>query len=573
MATTVGGTLASSELAVAQDDIHLTGSCVDQLTIRFDQLAFDDLFAADQTGPSQRRLPEDHRPATRGVAPSSTIRRQQPRTPKRGSGPLTRDGQPPRGFPSPRRTRIRRTRTSADAEGPPNIGHIPAARILQEAEIEPLYEILLHKRKIRPLAQSQLAYLTRHPKFCAYHQLVGHPTSKCRSLKERLEGLVRKGVVATNAHSETSNANAAFRRHRTPRSPGKALSLPSSGQTGPMGALLTRPTTFHAPVSSTLLADKAIEGAWGIFFEVPASRPDQKPILFRRYQRKDFPRPREMDEQGEPDYSWVSPKVTSMMERWGYRFEDKEGLNHGKGRRTPLEACNIRGVKDYRGLGYSTAPDQSDVDSNPLARYDHSPDTSSFSSDPSIVTLFEPVSVNMVSAQPEPDDDEIELINTEDDPWIRHLNTLWDIRFEQREPPTDDALLQVNMGDEANPKPIYISDTLSLEEKADLIALIREYIDVFVWHYEDMPGLDPKVAVHRLNIKEGAKPVKQPQRRFRPDIMDAIEQEVRKLIDSGFIREEQHPDWVSNIASVTKKNGSICICIDFCNLCRHPNLP
>src|SRR5436189_5260389 len=47
--------------------------------------------------------------------------------------------------------------------------------------------------------------------------------------------------------------------------------------------------------------------------------------------------------------------------------------------------------------------------------------------------------------------------------------------------------------------------------------------------------------------------------------MDAIEQEVRKLIDSGFIREEQHPDWVSNIISVTKKNGSVRICIDFRN--------
>jgi len=56
---------------------------------------------------------------------------------------------------------------------------------------------------------------------------------------------------------------------------------------------------------------------------------------------------------------------------------------------------------------------------------------------------------------------------------------LWDIRFKQREPPTDDALRHVNMGEEANPKPIYISDTLSQGEKADLIALIREYIDVF----------------------------------------------------------------------------------------------
>src|SRR5204863_7116076 len=244
---------------------------------------------------------------------------------------------------------------------------------------------------------------------------------------------------------ESSSANAASRRHKAPRSSGKTLSLPGSSQTGPMGSLLAQSTILRAPVSSTLLADKAIANARGTFFEVPASRPDQKPILFGRYQREDFPRHREMDDQGEPDYSWVSPKVAGIMERWVYRFEDKEGLNYGKGRRTLLEVYSARGVKDHRGLGYSTTPDQSDVDSNPLARYDHSSDTSSFSSDVSVGTLFEPVSVDMVSAQPEPDDDEIELINTEHDPWIRHLNTLWDIRFEQREPPTDDALLQVNM--------------------------------------------------------------------------------------------------------------------------------
>src|SRR3954470_16456542 len=488
MATTVGGTLASSKLAVVQDDLHLAGSSVDQLTIRFDQLAFDDLLAVDQRRPSKGRRSEDRQPATRGVAPSSPTgsvpspdhgplpnsapqpaikngtpygslnrQRQQPRKPKRRSEPPTQDGRSPRRSRSPQRTRIRRAKTSVGTEGPPGMGHIPAAKILQEAEIEPLYKTLLYKWKVQPLAQPQPVHLTRHPKFCAYHQLVGHPTSKCRSLRERLEGLVRKGVVAINPRGESSSTNITARRRRTPRSPVKALPLPGSSQTGPRGPLLAQSTTFHAPVSSTLLADKAIKSARGVFFEVPASRPDQKPILFGRYQLEDFPRSREMDEQGEPDYSWVSPKVAGIMERWGYRFEDKEGLNYGKGRRTPLEVCSARGVKDHRGLGYSTTPDQSDVDSNPLARYDHSFDTSSFSSDVSVGTLFEPVSVNMVSAQPEPDDDEIELTNTEDDPWIRHLNTLWDIRFEQREPPTDDALLQVNMGDETNPKPIYIS--------------------------------------------------------------------------------------------------------------------
>jgi len=48
--------------------------------------------------------------------------------------------------------------------------------------------------------------------------------------------------------------------------------------------------------------------------------------------------------------------------------------------------------------------------------------------------------------------------------------------------------------------------------------------------------------------------------------MEAIESEVKKLIDSGFIKEEQHPDWVANIVPVTKKNGKIWVYIDFRDL-------
>jgi len=48
--------------------------------------------------------------------------------------------------------------------------------------------------------------------------------------------------------------------------------------------------------------------------------------------------------------------------------------------------------------------------------------------------------------------------------------------------------------------------------------------------------------------------------------MESIQSEVKKLINSGFIREEQHPHWVANIVPVTKKNGKIWICIDFRDL-------
>ena len=73
-------------------------------------------------------------------------------------------------------------------------------------------------------------------------------------------------------------------------------------------------------------------------------------------------------------------------------------------------------------------------------------------------------------------------------------------------------MIQVNLGSQDHPIPIFISESLSLTEKEELVVLVREYINVFAWNYEDMPGLDPQVAMHRLNIKPDAKPVKQQQR-------------------------------------------------------------
>src|SRR4051812_41345115 len=72
MATIVGDTLASSRLAGAQDDLHLAGSSVDQLTVQFNQLAFNEFLASDRSGPNKRRHSEDRRPATRAVTPSSS---------------------------------------------------------------------------------------------------------------------------------------------------------------------------------------------------------------------------------------------------------------------------------------------------------------------------------------------------------------------------------------------------------------------------------------------------------------------------------------------------------------------
>ena len=102
----------------------------------------------------------------------------------------------------------------------------------------------------------------------------------------------------------------------------------------------------------------------------------------------------------------------------------------------------------------------------------------SWESDVSVGDIFKDLSVKMISTSHLEEGDE-EMIQSVTDPWIKYLNTLWDIRFEQREPLTEDNVTQINLRDEANPKPIFISESLSPSEKEDLISLVWEYIDVF----------------------------------------------------------------------------------------------
>ena len=89
---------------------------------------------------------------------------------------------------------------------------------------------------------------------------------------------------------------------------------------------------------------------------------------------------------------------------------------------------------------------------------------------------------------------------------------------------------------------------------------------MFVWTYDEIPGLDPGLVVHSLNVDPGIRPVVQPARVFHTEVEAQIIQEVKKLLTAGFIKPIQHPKWLSNIVPVKKKNGQIRYCVDFRNL-------
>jgi hypothetical protein len=130
-----------------------------------------------------------------------------------------------------------------------------------------------------------------------------------------------------------------------------------------------------------------------------------------------------------------------------------------------------------------------------------------------------------------------------------------------------EELKVINLSSDPNVhRPVSISASLLVEERMHLVELLKEYQDVFAWQYDEMPGIDPKLVAHSLNVEPGTRPVVQPMRTFHPEVEAQITQEVKKLFSANFIKPIQHPRWLSNIVPVKKKNGQIQCCVDFHNL-------
>ncbi|PKU75078.1 RNA-directed DNA polymerase [Dendrobium catenatum] len=81
-----------------------------------------------------------------------------------------------------------------------------------------------------------------------------------------------------------------------------------------------------------------------------------------------------------------------------------------------------------------------------------------------------------------------------------------------------------------------------------------------------MPGLSAEVVVHKLGVWRDVISVKQSPRCMRLEIEQQVISKVKTLPESGFIREEQYPSWLSSVVLVRKKNGQIRICIDYRDL-------
>ena len=56
-------------------------------------------------------------------------------------------------------------------------------------------------------------------------------------------------------------------------------------------------------------------------------------------------------------------------------------------------------------------------------------------------------------------------------------------------------------------KPIKIRVNFPKDMKDELIALMKEFKEIIAWSYQDMPGLDIDIVVHRILVKPKCPPI------------------------------------------------------------------
>jgi hypothetical protein len=103
--------------------------------------------------------------------------------------------------------------------------------------------------------------------------------------------------------------------------------------------------------------------------------------------------------------------------------------------------------------------------------------------------------------------------------------------------------------------PVIISSNLNFDQENKLLQILKKHKKAIGWTLADIPGISPSMCMHRILLEDGAKTVRQPQRRLNPLILDVVKKEVTKLLQAGIIYPISDSKWVSPVQVVPKKSG------------------
>ncbi|XP_049381296.1 uncharacterized protein LOC125845822 [Solanum stenotomum] len=105
------------------------------------------------------------------------------------------------------------------------------------------------------------------------------------------------------------------------------------------------------------------------------------------------------------------------------------------------------------------------------------------------------------------------------------------------------------------------SKTLPIES----VPIVNEFLDVFP---NDLPGVPPEREIDfGIDLLPDTQPISIPPYRMAPAELKELKEQLRDLLEKGFIRPSQSP-WGAPVLFVKKKDGSLRMCIDYRQLNR-----
>lgn len=129
-----------------------------------------------------------------------------------------------------------------------------------------------------------------------------------------------------------------------------------------------------------------------------------------------------------------------------------------------------------------------------------------------------------------------------------------------------EAIKEISIDPTDLEKKVRIGTEMKSEVEINLIASLEANADVFAWKTDDLTGIDPRVAVHRLNMDPKITHIHQKKKDFRAVEDAIIKAEVDRLLKAGHIREVRYSNWICNVVLVQKPGGKWRMCNDFTRL-------
>jgi hypothetical protein len=113
---------------------------------------------------------------------------------------------------------------------------------------------------------------------------------------------------------------------------------------------------------------------------------------------------------------------------------------------------------------------------------------------------------------------------------------------------------------------VLLGSQLSDDQEKTLLRFLFNNKDVFACSANDLCGVNRDVIEHSFNVDPSFRPRKQRLLKISEDKAEGAQNEVKRLLNAGVIREVKNLEWLANTVMVKKANGKWRMCIDFTDL-------